>query len=182
MSGKYSFTMQSEDRQRALPRKLIIGRQDTETTRHVLLKLFGFLLFFRDRLLIEPRLDDDNIPFRPDLVELDYQMRPRLWIECGDCSVVKLDKLAVKVPEAELWVIKRSVHEVEELIHGMRKARLRQNRYHLVALDHEMFDEVRAGLGTRNELFWVGGSLHPPAMQFDFNGLWFDAELYHFEF
>jgi len=177
MSGKYSFTLQSEDPRRVLPHKLIIGRQDTETTRHVLLKLFGFLLFHRDRLLIEPRLDDDNIPFRPDLVELDYQLRPRLWVECGECTVQKLDKLAVKVPEAELWIIKRSAHEVEELIQGMRKARLRENRYHLLAFDHEVFDEVRTRLGSRNEVFWVGGSLNPPSMQFDFNGLWFDTEL-----
>ena len=182
MGGKYSFTLQSEDRQRALPRKLIIGCQDTETTRHVLLKLFGFLIFHRDRLLMEPRLDDDNIPFRPDLVELDYQMRPRLWVECGECSVQKLDRLAVKVPEAEIWVMKRSVAEVEELLRGMRKGQLRQNRYDLLALDHVAFDEVRGSLGTRNEVFWVGGSLRPPSMQFDFNGLWFDVEMFHFKF
>ena len=45
MSGKYSFTLDSERRQCPLPRKIIIGCQDTETTRHVLLKLLGFLLF-----------------------------------------------------------------------------------------------------------------------------------------
>jgi hypothetical protein len=182
MSHKYSFTLQSEDSRRPLPHKLIIGCQVTETTRHVLLKLLGFLLFHRDRLLMEPRLDDDNIPFRPDLVELDYQMRPRLWVECGECSVQKLDKLAVKVPEAEIWVIKRSVHEIEELMLGMRKGRLREGRYHLLALDHEVFDEIRDRLGTRNELYWVSGGFEPPLMQFDFNGLWFEMECRTFKF
>jgi len=182
MSGKYSFTLQSENPRRVLPRKVIIGCQGTETTRHVLLKLFGFLLFHRNRLFMEPRLDDDNIPFRPDLVELDYQLRPVLWVECGDCSVQKLDKLAVKVPEAEIWVIKRAKVEVEELMHGMRKARLRENRYHLLALDHLMFDEIRDGLGTRNEVFWVKGGFDPPLMQFDFNGLWFEMECQTFKF
>ena len=182
MGGKYSFTLASEDRQRALPRKLIIGCQDTETTRHVVLKLLGYLLFFRERLLMEPRLDDDNIPFRPDLVQLDYQMRPQLWVECGECSVQKLDRLAVKVPEAEIWVMKRSVVEVEELRTAMRKGRLRENRYQLLAFDHDQFDEMRSGLESRNELFWVGGTITPPSMRFDFNGLWFDAELHHFSF
>ncbi|MCU0787814.1 MAG: YaeQ family protein [Verrucomicrobia bacterium] len=182
MSGKYAFTLQSEDRQRTLPHKLIIGCQDTETTRHVLLKLFGFLLFHRERLLMEPRLHDDNIPFRPDLVELDYQLRPRLWVECGECSVQKLDKLAVKVPEAEIWVIKRSKTEVEELMAAMRKGRLRENRYQLAALDHEMFDEIQERLGTRNEILWVGAGFTPPHMQFDFNGLWYDAEFHCFTF
>ena len=98
MSGKFRFTLQSEKRQHALPHKVIIGCQDTETARHVLLKLFGFLLFHRDRLLIEPRLDDDNIPFRPDLVQLDYQLRPALWVECGGDSVARFDRVAVKAP------------------------------------------------------------------------------------
>jgi len=176
MSGKYSFALKSEDRQRPLPHRVTIGRQDTETTHHVLLKLFGFLLLFRERLLIQPRLDDDNIPFRPDLVEPDYEMRPRLWAECGECSVQKLNKLAVKVPEAEIWAIKSSTAEVETLMHAMSKARLRQNRYRLLALDPAMFEEVLAKLGTRNELLWVAGKFAPPSMQFDFNGLWFDAE------
>lgn len=182
MSGKYSFTLQSEDRRRALPRKIIIGCQDTETTRHVLLKLFAFLLFYRDRLFLEPRLDDDNIPFRPDLVQLDYQLRPRLWVECGECGVQKLDKLAVKVPEAEIWIVKRSVTEVEELLQGMRRGGLRQNRYDLLALDPSMFDEVRARLSTRNGVFWVDGRLDPPSMQFDFNGLWFEMDCRAFRF
>jgi uncharacterized protein YaeQ len=176
MSSKYSFTLQSENSRRLLPRKLIIGCQDTETTRHVLLKLLGYLLFHRERLLMEPRLEDDNIPYRPDLAEVDYQMRVRLWVECGECSVQKLNKLAVKVPEAELWVIKRSAFEVEELMHAMHKGRLRTDRYNLLALDHEMFDELRGTLATRNEVLWVRASFSPFLMQFDFNGLWFELE------
>ena len=76
MSGKFSFSLQSSDKHRALPRKLIIGQHETETPRHVVLKLLGFLLFYREGLQMEPRLHDDNIPFRPDLVCLDYQLRP----------------------------------------------------------------------------------------------------------
>lgn len=182
MSGKYSFTLHSENRRRPLPRKIIIGCQDTETTRHVLLKLFGFLLFHRERLLMEPRLQDDNIPFRPDLVQLDYQLRPRLWVECGDCSVQKLDRLAVKVPEAEIWVLKQSSAEVEELMLAMRKHNLREQRYHLLAFDSEMFDEIQSRLSARNEVFWVLGTLDPPSMQFDFNGLWFQMDCQAFRF
>ncbi len=182
MSGKYSFTLRNEDRRRSLPHKLILGCQETETTRHVLLKLFGFLLFHRERLQIEPRLQDDNIPFRPDLVELDYQLRPCLWVECGECNVQKLDKLAVKAPEAQIWIMKRSVAEAQELMEAMRKGRLREDRYNLLALDHELFDEVRSRLATRNEVLWVDGRLDPPLLQFDFNGLWFEMDGHAFRF
>ena len=107
MTAKYSFHLESRDRRRDLPRKIIIGRQDPETRLHVALKLLAYLIFFRPRLQIATNLHMDSIPFVPDLVQLDYELRPKLWVECGECSVGKLNKLAVKVPEAEIWVMRR---------------------------------------------------------------------------
>ena len=102
MSAKYSFDLESQERRRALPPKIILGQRENESARHVLLKFLAYVLFFRERVQIEPRLHDDSIPFEPDIVALDYSLHPVLWVECGDCGVPKLDKLAVKVPEAEI--------------------------------------------------------------------------------
>jgi hypothetical protein len=175
MSHKFSFTIDSQDRKRPMPRSVIIGRKENETVVHVALKLFGFMLFFRDRLRIEPRLHDDAIPFEPDLIQLDYEMRPQLWVECGECSLNKLDKLAVKCPEAELWAVRRSFGELDDLLVQMRKHDLRRGRYGLVGLDAEMFDEIIGLMGTRNNVMWLAGDFEEKTMQFDFNGLWFDA-------
>lgn len=175
MAGKYSFHLESTDRRRDLPHKIIVGQRETESAAHVLLKLLGYLIFFRPRIQIEAQLHDDNIPFEPDLVELDYELRPVLWVECGECSVEKLGRLAVKVPEAAIWVIKRSAAEAEHLRQRMAKAGLRQDRYHLLGLDEGMFEEVSGRLRSRNEVFWVAGEFDPPNLQFDFNGWWFDA-------
>ncbi|MCF7763008.1 MAG: YaeQ family protein [Verrucomicrobia bacterium] len=182
MSNKYSFRLKSQDPARNLPEKVVIGQQDTETVAHVLLKMFAFILFHRERIQIEQNLHMDTIPFVPDIVQLDYQMRPKLWVECGDCSVTKLNRLAVKVPEAEIWVVKRSEEEVQHLMKAMRKAELRKDRYRLVALDSEMFDEVCGTVAARNDVFWVQGEFEPPGMQFDFNGLWFDSAFSVFDF
>ena len=111
MSAKYSFRLESRERRRELPGKIVIGQQATETPAHVLLKLLAYVLFYRERLQIEPSLHQDSIPFTPDVVQLDYHLHPVLWVECGDCGVHKLHKLAVKVPDADIWVIKRSVAE-----------------------------------------------------------------------
>ena len=73
MSAKYSFHLRSEERRRPLPAKIIIGQNETETINHVVLKLLAFVLFYRERLQIEARLHNDNIPFDPDLIQLDYQ-------------------------------------------------------------------------------------------------------------
>ena len=89
MSSRYNFYLRSEDHRRALPPKVIIGQRENESDRHVLVKLLTYLLFYRERLQIEAQLHNDNIPFEPDLVELDYELRPRFWAECGDCGVPK---------------------------------------------------------------------------------------------
>lgn len=176
MSRKFSFQLESTNPRRPLPGKIIVGQRDTETTAEVLLKFLAYLLFYRDRLQLEPRLHDENLPYQPDLVQFDYTLRAALWVECGDCPVQKLDRLAVKVPEAEIWVVRRSWAEAEELLRQMARQELRRNRYHVIGLDPDMFAEVEGLMHARNEVCWVAGTFDPPRLQFDFNGLWFDAE------
>ena len=57
----------------------------------------------------------------------------------------------------------------------MAKGELRRDRYGLIGLDPEMFEEMCALLAARNEVFWLGCEFDPPRVQLDFNGLWFDA-------
>jgi uncharacterized protein YaeQ len=175
VSAKYSFRFESRDRKRLLPGNIIIGQNDTETVAHVVLKLLGYVLFYRERLQIEGNIHNDSIPFQPDLVWLDYELRPKLWIECGECSVSKLNKLAVKVPEAEIWVLKRSLAQAEHLRAAMEKDELRRGRYQLLAFDPEMFDELCGLVSSRNEVVWFGANFELGQMQFEFNQLWFDS-------
>ena len=176
MSSRFAFHVETEDKRSGLPERVFIGRHEDETPADVLLKFLGFALFHRERLQIGADLHDDNIRLVPDLVQLDYTMRPALWIECGEVTAAKLDKLAVKVPEAAIWVLKRSPEEIEPLLHEMAKHKLRRERYHLLAFNAEMFDEVLATLGMRNDVFWLRGEFDPPTLQFDFNSRWFDTE------
>lgn len=199
MTGKISFTLRSEDNRRPLPSKIIIGCRETETIFHVALKLIAFVYFFRDRLQIEADLQNDNIPFTPDLAQMDYELRPILWIECGECSVNKLDKLAVKVPDAEIWVVKRSLSAAAELIKGMAREKLRTNRYNLLALDQNVFEEFCSHLAGRNEFVWHTATFEAPSpdlawrsqsaaneaepeMHFELNGLWFQLPFHILKF
>lgn len=175
MSTKFIFELKSEDRRRDLPRRLIIGLKENESVRHVVLKLLGFILFYRERLEIEGDVMNDNIPFEPDLVQLDYTLQPVLWIECGDCGVSKLHKLAVKVPEAEIWVLKPGTTEAQHLLAAIEKEELRRDRYQIIGFESEMIQELCNLVKPRNQILWVQGDFDPPALQFDFNGLWFDS-------
>lgn len=174
MNAKYSFTFTSKDSRRRLPGKIIIGQNETETIVHVGLKLIAYLYFFRERIQLETRLPNEMISYVPDLAQLDYELRPVLWVECGECSIAKLDKLAVKAPEAEIWVVKKSVADAEETLRGMEREDLRRGRYHIMGLDDNVFGEICEVIQGRNEVFWLRGTLEPPEMQFDLNGLWFE--------
>lgn len=182
MTGKFSFTLTSDDPSRKFPAKIIIGQAETETVVHVGLKLLGYLLFFRERLQIETRLPDQMMPFVPDLAQLDYELRPRLWVECGECSISKLNKLAVKAPEAELWVIKRSYAAAEDTVRAMAKEELRRDRYKIIGLDGPTFEEICSLIQSRNSLYWLKASFEPGEMQFELNGLWFELPFRVFPF
>lgn len=176
MRARYVFNLRSEQERRPLPSKLLLVQSETETLTHLLLKLFGYLLLYRDRLQMEPSLDDECLSYLPDMVYLDYQGRIALWVECGECLVTKLDRLAVKAPYAEIWVFKRSVAAAEDLVRQMEREKLRRSRYTIVGLDATMLAEIEALCGVRNEVVWYKSSTDPARMQFEFNGLWFESE------
>ena len=175
MANKFTFQLTSDDRRRPFPHKIIVGQGVNESVRHVALKFLGWVLFYRERLRIETDVQNDAIPFVPDLVELGYDMRPLLWVECGDCSTAKLHKIAVKCPEAQVWALKRSPEEADALAKAMAKDELRRDRYGVIGFDPEMFDEVCGLIRERNTFHWFRGDFDPAEMQFELNGLWFDA-------
>jgi uncharacterized protein YaeQ len=182
MVTKYVFNLRSEERRRELPAKIIIVQSADEDERVVLQRLFGYLILFRDRIQMQTDLRDDYIPFVPDLVQLDYQLQPAFWAECGECDTKKLNKLAVKIHEGEVWIVRSSREARDELTRRMSKAGLRRSRYHILTLDQEMVDEVQAELQARNDVTWYLGHFDPPAVQFEFNGIWFESEFEVTEF
>lgn len=182
MSARYSFQLQSGNGRQALPAKIVLGQRYDESADEVLLKLLGFLLLFRERLQIEPRLHDRDLPFVPHLLQLDFQLHPTLWAECGECDAKRLNKLAVKAPDAELWILRKSPAAAEQVYSLLEKHKLRRNRYNIVGFDEDMFGELRHRLTARNQIFWVEGAFDPPTMRFDFNELWFEAPFTRLKF
>jgi hypothetical protein len=139
---KDSFAFESQERRPPLPTRVILGQNENEGIKHIMLKFFAYVLFCRERIQIGPTLGIDAIPFAADIAQLDYEMR----VECG---VGKLHELAVKVPQADIWVLKRSLTEARNLYPAMEKEGLRRDRYGLIGLDAAMFDEMCELIATR---------------------------------
>ena len=177
MSTKFSVRFISELRNHPLPPKMQFAKQPLESIGHVVLKLFTLVIFYDERFHVEPRLHDDNIPFVPDLAQLDYELRPARWFECGATPAAKFDKLAIKVPQAEFWLVERSQAELDIAKAEMARLDLRRNRYRLLAFQPAVFDELVQLFTGRNEVTLFRLDLAAGQIQFDFNGIWFDTEL-----
>jgi hypothetical protein len=180
LAAKFTFQCTSDDRRRPLPHKVLFGLGPNETARHIAFRLLGWLIFFRERLQIQGDVQNDSIPFIPDLVELGYDLRPLLWVEGGECSPAKLHKLAIKCPDAHIWIVLPSPEACETLLRTMKKDEFRRNRYGLIGLEPEMFAEVVGLLRERNTLHWFSGGfagepgVEENRLQFELNGLWFE--------
>lgn len=181
VAGKFNFQFTSDDRLRPLPHKLLLALGQNESVRHIALKLLAYLLFYRERLQVETEVPDESIPFVPDLVELGYDLRPKLWIECGDCGTSKLHKVATKCSETEIWCLKRSPSEAEGLMRNLEKDGLRKGRIGIIAFETAFFEDLCGTMEERNQLHWFRGGfvgqngLDAPGLQFELNGLWFDG-------
>lgn len=174
MVSKFVFNFKSHDNRRDLPGKILIVQRSEETLEIVLIRLFAYLIFYRDRLQMEVDLHDDYIRFVPDIVQLDYQLQPALWIECADCTPTKLNKLAVKAHEAEIWAVKKSETEIEELRAKMTRAKCRTDRYGLLSLDEEIFEDISRATQARNDVSLYVCDIEDGMLQFDYNGIWYD--------
>jgi len=171
---KISFQLESQTTRVPLPHKILMGKSDNEGINVIVLRLLGYLMFFGEHMLIDTHLHDHNIPFVPDLVRMNYEGHPEFWAECGDCNAKKLNRLAVKVPEAEIWVLRRSPEEAEKIHRSIPKAKLRKGRYHVIGFQPAMIDHLEELLTSRNEIFWMPAEFEPPQIQLDFNGHWID--------
>ena len=157
MAGKFSFRLQRAEPRRDFPSKLIIGQQETETPAHVLMKALAYLLFFRERLQIDVNLHMDSIPFRPDVVQLDYEMRPRVVGRMRRVHrATSSTSWPSKCPRRRSGSSKSSLAAAEELLRAMGKAGLRRQRYRLIGLDDGMVEEMSGLLRSREmRSYWV---------------------------
>lgn len=109
-------------------RRLIVARGAQETFDNLALRLAACALFWP----LEPQLEISpkhpalaTVEFRPDFIALDEAGDVKLWGECGNTSMNKLDKLTRKYPGARLVVLKSDPREGakqrEDLVHDVER-------------------------------------------------------------
>lgn len=92
-------------------RRVIIVGNDEETHEHLALRLTAAILFF-DGEPTEPGPNDPvlaDIGFVPDLLVPDGVGGIKAWVECGNVAENKLVKVARRIKEGRLVVLKEDV-------------------------------------------------------------------------
>lgn len=105
-------------------RKLLLVSKENETLEHLALKLAGFVLFFDKNPRVEIRSKNpalENAGFKPDLLSLDSSGSIQLWVECGNVTTHKLDKLLRRQRDARIVVLKGTLRETKNLRAALEK-------------------------------------------------------------
>lgn len=98
--------------------KVILAARPEETADHLAMKLAAFAMFLPGDPIVEPSTDHpalQGLDVKPDVCVLDEGGGVKVWIECGEVSLNKLDKLSRRLTTARIVVIKSHYHQAVRL-------------------------------------------------------------------
>jgi uncharacterized protein YaeQ len=160
------------DREIFAERRIVLELRDGESMAHIVLKILAMAMFHQPGLLIEPNMDEDR--YKPDLLVRHEDHRPRLWIECGQCRVQKLDKITFKHYEAEVVMLKRTEREAREIMQRCIGEVRRLQAIEFIGFDSGFVDRIADSLLGRNDIIAIlsgreiqvviGGNTHRSAI------------------
>jgi uncharacterized protein YaeQ len=99
--------------------RVFLRKGPGESNQHVMMKFLSYLIFYHPDLQIEASADQH---FKPDLVRLDEARAPVQWVDCGQTSLRKLDKISQKNRKTYIDIVKRTE---AELVSYQRQAQTR---------------------------------------------------------
>lgn len=135
-------------------RALIVGN-DEETHEHLALRLAAAVLFF-DGEPVEPGPNDPalaDIGFVPDLLVPDGIGGIKVWVECGNVAVNKLTKVARRIKDGRLVILKEDVESGRRLREVIRKEINKGERVEVWAWPRADFAGWNSALKESNYLY-----------------------------
>lgn len=111
---------------RAYGRQIVLAKRRNERTAHVLMKALLWALYLPEypQANIEVAIGDR---YKPDVVELDKEGRPRFWGEAGQVSVRKIESLVRRYPQTHFAIAKWETR-LDPHVDLVRRALNRQQR------------------------------------------------------
>ena len=160
---------------REMRTKLVLRAALGEVAWHIALKVLGYLLFME----YEPRIEEGiGWHYKPDLVSLDAEGRLRLWIDCGNIAVRKIDRVAQKLGAHVPFIILRRTQR-DALLLAQSLGRMRfPERVHILSFDKGFVDALAGALDATNHIRAAIGP-HPEVLSGIGLGAQPDVHMHH---
>ena len=119
---KYTFTLLRHDH--TAREKIVLESRASESPRHIVLKVLGYLLFRDSTNTLPLRIEPTDLGqrHRPDLLASEpITDKPLLWIDCGQIETKRLARIAAANHGARIIVIKQSEREAKLYAEAARR-------------------------------------------------------------
>jgi len=142
---KYTFNIHAEH----IPPKLVLEQMKGEAEAHIILKLLSYLIFYRQGMKIEHRVEQH---FKPDLVVEGANFQPVLWVDCGNTAIRKLDKVATKNHNCDIYIVKENSRQLDAYFQKAKKRVKRIERVRFICFDDGFVAALVNRLRRTNEV------------------------------
>ena len=158
-------------------RRVLIVAKEEETLDHVALRLAAAILFFDGEPALEVGAGDPllaDIGFTPDLLVPDGIGGVSVWIECGNVAVNKLTKVARRIKDGRLVIMKEDEDSGRRQREMVKKEIPRADNIEVLAFPRKDFALWTAAL---KESTYVYGEASGHALNLVLNDTAFDVQL-----
>ncbi len=141
------------------------------------MKLAAFAMFLPQGPVVEPATDHpglQGLEIRPDVCTMNEAGEIAVWIECGEVSINKLDKLARRLPETRIVVIKATKHQALQLRERLSDEVKQGARIEIWTWPEGAFQTWLASMEDKTELF---GEAHEKSFNLVVNGVPYAVDL-----
>ncbi len=148
----FNFQLEiTHDYQVVFKGKVVLGRSaPEESDLHILLKFLAWCLFHHEYLAVEKQGVDPD--YKPDLIVQRADGTVHAWIEVGNTSARKLDKVTRRFSDATVYVLHQSERAIRNVTEQIRKHVERNKRVMLVYFEEGFCDQFLRVLTDKNEV------------------------------
>ena len=129
--------------------KLILVKDLCELRNHVVMKLLGYLIFYQPGLKVEISAD---MHYKPDLMVPGDHNVPKVWIDCGQVALKKIEALATKLKNSRVIFIKESKRDLDVFKKLVEKKIENSSRLEFLAFDPHFVENLAAALQRTNHI------------------------------
>lgn len=157
--------------------RIVLVPRPEEKPDHLALKLAAVAMFLKDDPIVDMSADHpalQGLDLRPDVGILSDAGGVRIWIECGETSLNKLDKAARRFTDARIVVLKATLPQARRFRAALVEEVRQAERIEVWAWPEGSFAAWMAAMGEKTELF---GDAHERAFNLVINEVAYAADL-----